>query len=179
MDEAVDPKFFSVALREVSKDDFERFGQAFYASIEGKEFVPLGGVGDGGADGLFSNTDESGRARALQITKQADLKGKVRETVKRLQEFGRDPKSLTMLVSYNVQNLDNLEEELSDKYDIRIRIRDSRYLETQVNQNVGTRAAANSYVLPFAEFLLNPGASRLISVSENLPLPTLCAFMGQ
>ena len=114
MDEVIDLKLFTVALREVPTDEFERFGQAFYGAIEGTSFVPLGGTGDGGADGLFEQQGSSSRSRALQISKQADLKAKAKSTVQRLREFGRDPKSLTMLVSYNVQNLDTVEEELSD-----------------------------------------------------------------
>ncbi len=89
MVQTIDPKVFSVALKEVSTDDFERFGQAFYAAIEGADFVPLGGTGDGGADGLHERSIFETRtdARVLQISKQADVASKVRSTARRLQEY--------------------------------------------------------------------------------------------
>lgn len=38
MDQTIDGKIFAVALKEVGTDDFERFGQAFYAALEGIDF---------------------------------------------------------------------------------------------------------------------------------------------
>lgn len=181
VDKSIDPKVFAVALKEVAADDFERFGQAFYAAIEGTDFVPLGGVGDGGADGLHERSVFESRtgSRVLQISKQADTVQKIRNTAKRLKEYGREAKSLTMLTSRYVQNADTLEDRLSDELGIRTRIRDARYLEAHVNHDSATRAAARAYVLPAASFLNTIGASPLITGSPELPTASLCAFVGQ
>lgn len=181
MDQLIDHKVFAIALKEVAADDFERFGQAFYAAVEGTDFVPLGGVGDGGADGLHDRSIFESRqdARVLQISKQEDVAAKVRNTAARLKEYGRTAKSLTMLTSRHVQNSDTLEDQLTDELGVRIRIRDGRYLEAHVNHNSATRAAAKAYVLPAANFLNTIGASAFISGSAELPAASLCAFVGQ
>jgi hypothetical protein len=181
MDNEVSLKILAVALTQVGTSDFERFGQAFYGALEGTEFVPLGGSGDGGADGLLErDTFESkDRSRVLQITKQQNLPSKIKDTVARLRQVGRNPTSLTMLVSYAVQNSDTLEDKMSALHSLRVRIRDARYVESQVNHNAGTRSAARCFLLPAADFLYEAGASRIISPSTNLPTPTLCAFLGQ
>lgn len=181
IDEAVDAKVLAIALNEVSTTDFERFGQAFYASVEGRDFVPLGGAGDGGADGLHDRSvfETSDRSRVLQISKQDSLSTKVAQTVKRLRDYGRAPISLTYLTGCSVQNLDTKEDDLSDKHGIRIRIRDSRYIESHINGSVGTRAAARSFLLPAASFLNQIGARPIIAASDELPVVSLCAFVGQ
>ena len=42
----------TIALDNVSGDDFENFANQFFAALEGHDFKPLGGIHDGGADGF-------------------------------------------------------------------------------------------------------------------------------
>lgn len=180
-DDAIDLRIFSVALGEVGTSEFERFGQAFYAALEGTDFVPLGGSGDGGADALLDRSlfETRDQSRVLQISKQADFRAKVSHTVRRLREYGRAPSSLTYLTSRSIQNLDTEEDRLSTAQGLRVRLRDSRYIESHVNRSAASRAAARSYVLPAASFLNEIGARPIISPSDDLPAASLCAFVGQ
>ena len=49
--ENVHPELAQVALEKVEGFAFERFTQDFLSVLEGREFVPVGGTKDGGADG--------------------------------------------------------------------------------------------------------------------------------
>lgn len=180
-DDPIDAKIAAIALNEVGTSDFERFGQSFYSEVEGLDFVPLGGAGDGGADGLIDRSvfESSDQSRVLQISKQVGTRAKVNATIERLKEFGRTPASLTYLTSQSVQNLDQEEDYLSERHGIRVRIRDRRYIESHVNHSVGTRQAARTFLLPAAAFLNDLGSRPIISASDQLPAVALCAFVGQ
>ena len=72
----IDPRLVSRALADVDTFNFERFGQTFYGSIQDREFVPLGGMHDGGAEGFDGEHDtepelfeETGSSSFLQISK--------------------------------------------------------------------------------------------------------------
>jgi hypothetical protein len=91
---SVDVELLLIALDRASGTEFEKFTQAFYAAELGSEFVPLGGTHDGGADalvlpGVYAERGDPGHF--LQVSIEEDLIGKIRQTVKRLREVGRDP----------------------------------------------------------------------------------------
>jgi len=48
----INTKLGQVALDKCEGFPFERFINDFLAAIEGKDFVPIGGSSDGGADGI-------------------------------------------------------------------------------------------------------------------------------
>ena len=46
------PDLVQIALDRTEGSAFECFAQDFLSVLEGKDFIPVGGVGDGGADGI-------------------------------------------------------------------------------------------------------------------------------
>ena len=165
----------------MNSSDFEKFIQAFYSAIFGKNYIPLGGSGDGGADGWLSSSIFENRERNhfLQASITGDSKRKIRETVKRLREYGRCPKVLSYCTSKTAGSIDVLEHELSEELNCQITIRDSQYFTYQVNQSEKTIQAFNSYLAPAVNFLESAGAAPLISANGQLPARTLCVFIGQ
>ncbi|WP_284316481.1 hypothetical protein [Labrys miyagiensis] len=159
---------------------FEKFAQAFHAALVGSSFVPLGGMHDGGADGFQEQIFESS-ARAssfLQASKTEDFEGKIAKTIKRLRDFGRDPKVITFYFSVPVSTADQIEERFTNKEDITVRIRAKQYIETHINDNENTAQAFNSYLRPSITHLMEVGG-----IGHNREFPyeskTLCAFLGQ
>ncbi len=67
------------ALEYTSGSDLERFFQVFYTALAGTEFVPLGGVHDGGADALQEHGEKAGpeaaARRADQMLDHGDADG--------------------------------------------------------------------------------------------------------
>ncbi len=93
--ETVSRDLVALALERASGQQFEVFVNEFYPSLIGAKFVPLGGVRDGGADGLEQEMvyEEAGFPTAFyQASIQEDHRRKIRKTVERLREFRRHPK---------------------------------------------------------------------------------------
>lgn len=179
--QTIDHRLIEVALERTQAHDFEKFVQAFFSAIFGSQYVPLGGIHDGGADGWLTSSTygDSKNQNFIQASITEDPKSKIRSTVKRLIEFGRDPKSLLYATSRTVGLIDRLEAELSDELSCRISIRDRSYIVGQINQSPQTIQAYKSYLAKAAEFLNTIGAATLISQNNSLPARSLCVFIGQ
>jgi hypothetical protein len=169
-----------IALDKVEGFPFERFACTFYGSLIGAEFVPLGGVKDGGADAHDGTIYEDGSRGGTyyQASTEADAEGKIRRTVSRLREFGRDPKVLIYLTSRTVKYSDRVERQLSEELDATIVIRDGNYIVLHMNDDAGTRHAYDLYLRPYTEFLRQVGASRLISPSRHVQSPAVYVFLA-
>ncbi|SDX98418.1 hypothetical protein SAMN05660209_01740 [Geodermatophilus africanus] len=181
-DEPIHPDLVKIALDRVTGWQFEGFANSFYASLVGVRFVPLGGNKDGGADAFDGDPvkQEEGRPTIFfQASIEADYRSKLRRTVKRLREFGRDPRELTYLTSRTVKYIDAEERELSRELDVTIRIRDAAYAISHINDGSATRAAYRHYLQSATDFLKSVGASSIIGPSRHVSSPAVYVFLEQ
>jgi hypothetical protein len=177
----VNHQLVEIALERADGASFEKFAQAFFAELSGLEFVPLGGHHDGGAEaftepGVFE-TNKPGQF--WQASVQKTIRPKIRGTVERLLEYGRKPTQLTYCTSIVVPNVDGEEDLLSDELDLRIKIRDRKYIVSHINHSPQTVEAFNSYLAPHLAFLKQIGGATTLGHSPNLPIRSLCVFLGQ
>lgn len=179
--EPINHKLVAVALNEIGTADFERFGQAFYARLASKTFVPLGGMHDGGADGYFEpdTFEDSTTRHFLQISKEQTFASKIRQTVKRLREFGREPSSVTYFTSVVIGKIDREEEELTEELGCTVRIRDAKYIEAHINDSDASISAFNTYARPSISFLEMPGSSTIAPRTSLYTDRTLAVFLRQ
>ncbi len=179
--QTVDHRLVDIALERVVGVDFENFVQSFYSAVMGVSYVPLGGIHDGGADGLIADSifEDKTQTRFLQASVTPDTKTKVRHTLKRLRQYGRTPKSLIYCTSKSAGPIDVLESDLSDELDCRVTIRDAQYFTHQINNSPQTIQAFSSYLAPSVSFLSETGSASLIRSADALPARTLCVFVGQ
>tara|TARA_R110002124_G_scaffold42459_3_gene130590 strand:- start:165 stop:2384 length:2220 start_codon:yes stop_codon:yes gene_type:complete len=177
----IDYREVALALDKVSTSDFENFGQVFLSDIYGVSFVPMGGMHDGGADGIDDSSlfEVPAQRRVAQISKESDHRSKIRKTAKRLIEFGRDVAIISYLTSKIVPNFDVEEEDLSAELGIPVKIRDGQYIRNHINRSEATKQGARSYLLPAVNFLSGMGSSNIMKGSEKLPSKSLCVFMRQ
>ena len=179
----VNLKLAEVALKYVEGTAFERFFHAFYPALAGIEFVPLGGTHDGGADAFQDNAVyEAGSQRPgtfYQASIEVDHRSKIRRTVKRLRQFGRDPKSLTYVTSSRVGTIDQDEEKLSAELEVFVKIRDCNWIVGNINMSPATVSAFQSYLQPAVAFLSQIGGTTVIPASKNVPARAMCVFLGQ
>ena len=179
----VNVKLVKIALEYVEGNAFENFFNAFYPVLAGIEFVPLGGYHDGGADAFLDNAvyeaEGQNSGGFYQASTEADYRSKIRRTVQRLREFGRDPKSLTYVTSRRVGAIDQEEEVLHTELHVFVKIRDCNWIAGNVNSSPATVAAFQSYLQPAVAFLGEIGGATLISASDNIPARTMCVFLGQ
>lgn len=125
---------------------FERLVQKLLGIRDGDQFVALGGIHDGGADGFFRSVleDRKKTTSFVQMSIQEDVAGKVRQTVQRLQEFGREVKSLAYWTSRKV-DVDVLDDRLSSELDITVRVRDWDALMRLINSSAATENVVSEY----------------------------------
>jgi hypothetical protein len=169
-----------IALDKAEGFVFERFANAFYAALVGASFAPLGGVRDGGADARDVRVlqDEGRPDTFYQASVEADAENKIRATVKRLREFGREPKVLTYLTSRTVKYTDRVERALGDELDVIVQIRDANYVVAHINTDARTRQAFDQYLRHYTDFLRQVGASRLIPPSKHVKSPAVYVFLA-
>ena len=92
----------------------------------------------------------------------------VRATVERLREVGRKPVSLTYVTSTVIPRLDAQEIELSETLGVAIRIRDGKYIASQINSTRQTRAAFDHHLKHYTDYLRAFGGGRRPLVSDAL-----------
>lgn len=177
----VNHQLAELALERASGTAFEQFAQAFFASLVGQSFVPLGGHHDGGADAFqHESIFQSAHVNTFyQFSIEKQPRSKIRRTATRLREFGRNVRSIVYCTSAIVQHPDQEEEVLSEELGINIRIRDQKYISSHINDSDQTVAAFNSYLSPALSYLKDIGGTSYISHSPNLPIRSLCVFLGQ
>jgi hypothetical protein len=168
----------AVALDRVNGHAFELFAKALFAAILGADFVPLGGTGDGGADGL-EEVFGTRTSHFVQITRQTDHRAKIRHTVRRLREVGRTPTRLTYITAQTVARLDQEQEFLADELELGITIRDRDYIIAHLNRYPAGVIAFESYLAPVVGNLLQVGAAPLFSTLSSEELRSAVVFLSQ
>ena len=147
----------------------------------GVDFVPLGGTHDGGADGfidVFQGNDN--HTTFMQISTASDHMKKVRQTVRRLREFGRAPKVLYYVTSRTIGTIDRAQHDLGQELGITIAIRDSKWITVNINHSDATIRAFHTYLYPDLHYLMMPGAANLVQKSPTLgDAKTVCVFLRQ
>lgn len=181
----IDQRLVSSALQYVDTANFERFGQAFYGALQDREFVPLGGVHDGGAEGFDSPENDSelfvdeASSNFLQVSKQESTRQKIRATIKRLRAYGRTPKVLTYITSREVADTDVEQADLSKELSCQIRIRDAKFIEGNINASPVIEGAFVSYLQPSITHLFAPGAANTGERTSEYTDRTLAVFLRQ
>lgn len=183
----IDHRLVEIALSRVGGSDFERFVNALLAATTGVEYVPLGGVHDGGADGFFSSGVYRARPAEgevisdsfLQASIQADHRRKIRDTVKRLRESGRHPRMLTYVTAQSVKLLDQDEVDMTSETGAFVRIRDGKWIVAQINHSPATITAFNSYLRKELDFLQNLGEATSTAGESQVDARTICVFLRQ
>lgn len=176
------PDLVAVALDRVEGFAFERFVNDYFPSIMGASFVPLGGIKDGGADAFGGDAvhEQTGSPRLFyQASVQEDFRAKIRHTVTRLRQFGRDPSRLTYVTSQKVRYIDKEEDALTTETGVSIRIRDGGYLAAQVIGDPVGEAAFEAHLRSYTDFLKSVGSSTVIPASVHVTTPAVFVFLRQ
>jgi hypothetical protein len=153
--DSISADYVRIALDKVGGFEFESFFQEFYAGLIGASFVPLGGVRDGGADGYESGiyVDASRPEVYYQASTERDATAKIRKTVLRLRQFGRNPGRLIYVTSRNVKYSDRVERDLTESLNVTVQVRDGSYIAAHINDGIDTRTAFEQHLRHHTDFL--------------------------
>lgn len=174
----IDLNAAELALDRAEGAAFERFAQGFLSASLGRQFVPLGGTHDGGADGFVADEGRT-TEHFMQASIEKDHRSKIRRTLTRLQGVGRSVKRLTYLTNQAILLLDQEEEHLSEETGVQVRIRDRKYIRDHINDSAQTIEAFNSHLAQFLAFLKRIGGSTLVAASRPVSVRALSVFLGQ
>ena len=177
----VDHSLIEIALARVTGRDFEKFVNAFLPAIVGIEYMPLGGVHDGGADAFVDAGLHEGKQpdTFYQISIQENHKAKIRHTVEQLRNSGREPRSLVYVTAQTIRLIDKDEENLTRETGVFVRIRDAGWIVSNINHSNETIAAFSSFLKPHLAFLENIGATAPTADPRHLDSRTICVFLEQ
>ena len=149
----IHPDLVDIALDKAEGFAFERFAQDFLSVLEGRSFVPVGGIKDGGADGLYECGDGRDGRIFYQFTTQENHRDKIRKTYKRLNEFGRTVKRIYYLTSRIIPHVDKEEDLLTDELNVIVKIRERKYVLSHINDSLGTINAYLNHLSVYTQFL--------------------------
>jgi len=163
---------------------FEKFSQVFMSAISDNTYKPVGGTHDGGADGINEDSglfeEESKNYSFTQISIEKNSKNKIEKTLLRLKNYEREVKKLTYITSIVVKDIDKIEDEISDKYNIRLVIRDAKYIASNINYSHQTEKAFEEILFDTYDHLKIFGDSSLVKKStlvEDNNLAFLFSFI--
>jgi len=179
MSDYVSSELLEVALNKVTGFEFEDFACAFMAALDGRAFIPMGGVHDGGADGALDKEIYQADSTSIfyQMTIQSDYKSKIKQTIKRLREVNRQPRIVYYVTSKIIQHIDKEEDSLTEDQGVIIKIRDAKYLVAHINDNQGTKSAYYQYLASKTEYLSKIGVSSNLGFSEFVKDPSVFVFL--
>lgn len=176
-------KAVEIALDHVSGSNFESFFQSFWPALAGTDFIPLGGMHDGGADAFLGESmfeeKKAEPSTFFQASVQQTHRPKIRQTVQRLREFGRTPKTVVYVTSRQVTGIDAEEAKLSEELGVFIRIRDRKWIVSNINHSSETITAFETYLRPEIAFLEELGGAKTIGGIHDRSARTMCVFLGQ
>ena len=180
MQEVPQSELVRIALDRTKGHEFENFAIQFLSAKFGASFVPLGGIHDGGADGLIDtglHEDSSHCHHFMQATIQKDYRSKIRHTVRRLREVGRSPSQLLYVTSQTISSLDVAEYDLGGELEISIRIWDGKYIAAQVTTDRASAAAYYAHLHHNTLFLEGIGRGSVLSQSPHISEPHVYTFL--
>ena len=149
--------------------------------IRGASYRPLGGMHDGGADGvelegLFESNDSA--STFVQVSIQGTVKQKIKDTINRLREVGRDPKQLLYVTNQVVARIDLLEEDLGVRLETAVRVFDANYIRVHLPNDRNLVAAYYQHLHHNTAFLEGIGQSKLVAQSSHIKEPHVYAFLA-
>jgi hypothetical protein len=157
---------------------FERFAQDLLSQLNGESFTPVGGVHDGGIDGLEHCLIPGGSGRTIyQMSVEADAETKIAKTLKRLNEEKIDCARFFYVTNRRVPDQDGLEERIFNRFGVTVKCRDVLWLAGRVNTSEGTLRTYLSFIETHFHQFAQPGASPILGDFETDP--RLFVFLRQ
>lgn len=174
-------KLFGYLMGELSGARFESLAKRIFAAELGEEFVPLGGMHDGGADGFLEISVDAGKKPRtffqFSVTEKDRAKNKIKQTIEALEKAGREVNQLIYSTNELLPKQDILREEIFEDYQVLLTVRDA----DRIKQVINSDAQANKAFLDFfaADIAaVKHSAEKLQgSVNHFVNDPTVFAFL--
>ncbi len=135
----VNDTLFNYLLTDISGANFESLAKNLFGSEYGEQYIPLGGMHDGGADSFYLpnvyNGEKPNTFFQFSITDAKKAKEKITDTIKSLIKAGRTPRQLIYSTTEMLPKQDVLASEIFEDYNVLLQIRDREKVKQLVNSN--------------------------------------------
>lgn len=181
--QSVHEDLFAHAMRDISGARFERFTKRVFMAVFGEAFAPLGGIHDGGADGVISSfvqevTGKPNTFAQFSATDPGKAKGKILDTVEMLKKVGRTPRQVIYATSEKLPKADLIAQEVFDEHGVMIAVRDYERIRGYVNSNFEVNRAFYDEFAPEIDRLARAATLRSPVVSQFATDPTVFVFLN-
>ena len=170
-----------IALESTSGTEFEKFILMFLSAVLGARFRPLGGMHDGGADGLVDAglfVHDSRPSSFMQASTESDPSSKIRTTIRRLREFDRHPMHLVYVTNQTIAHVDRLEETLANDCNVIVRIYDRNYIVNHLPNSAGAVTAYFEYLHHRTLHLDGIARGSILANSAHIEDPHVYTFLA-
>jgi hypothetical protein len=177
----VNDTLFNYLLTDISGANFELLAKNLFGSEYGEQYIPLGGMHDGGADGFYLPNVYSGEKPntffQFSVTDAKKAKDKITDTIKSLIKAGRTPRQLIYSTTEMLPKQDVLASEIFEDYDVLLQIRDREKVKQLVNSNqVANQLFLKTFVGEI-NAVINSTKNLEGSVNRFVSDPTVFAFL--
>lgn len=179
---AIPDQLIEIALESASGNDFESFVHGLMAEFSGDSYLPMGGIHDGGADGMYLEFISETKDRPgafIQTSIERDIESKIRRTVTRLREVGRSVSVLTFVTPHAVSKFDMIEERLTQQMGALVRIRERGFVRTYINQSTRQQDNFRAHLGRYLEYLRHLGSTQIPTKSSHIIDPSVVVFLRQ
>lgn len=174
---------FSYIMEKVTGLKFENFAKQLFAIVFKENFIPLGGIHDGGADGVLSSyiQEVSGKSNTfVQFTTTAEegVKSKINHTIDALIASGRTPRQVIYSTSLAVPKSDIISQQIFDKKDVMVQFRDYERIKGYINQDERCNELFYKFFHSEISALAVAANRNLTAVNEFAKDPTVYVFLN-
>lgn len=170
-------------MKDIPGVRFEAFAKLVFEAVYGEHFVPLGGIHDGGADGVMSSYVQEVRGKPntfiqFSATDDSKAEGKIKDTIIALKKVGREPRQLIYATSEPLPKADQIVSSTFERDSVLVQVRDYERLKGYVNSDVKVNDAFyRSFASDISE-LATAAKLALPTVSEYANDPTVYVFLN-
>jgi hypothetical protein len=179
--EIVSDKLFEYLISNVSGDHFESLAKRLFGAAYGDEYVPLGGMHDGGADGFYLSRVSGGKKPdtffQFTVTDSERAKDKVVRTIESLRKVGRTPRQVIYSTTECLPKQDLLVSEIFEEHQVLLVIRDRERLKQLVNSDAKANRAFLEFFAPDIDAVKNSAKGLHGAVNKFVEDPTVFALL--
>ncbi|WP_405078243.1 hypothetical protein ACI51Z_11520 [Pectobacterium carotovorum] len=179
----VPESLFSYLMGRVSGTRFESFVKQIFSNEFSEDFIPLGGIHDGGADGAISSfiQEVTGKQNTyIQFTTTAEksVKTKIYETIQSLQSSGRNPRQLIYTTSIAIPKSDVIVQDAFEKLSVMVQFRDYERIKCYINSEMKNNKFFYDFFSSEISALHRAASNNLTAVNEYATDPTVYVFLN-
>ena len=174
---------FTYMLKDISGSRFEALSKLIFSCVFKEAFQPLGGMHDGGADGLLSSYIQELKGKPttfvqFSVTGETGVKKKIQDTIDALRKAGREPKQLIYGSNASLPKADVIAQEIFDSHTVMVQVRDFERLRGYVNSDDCANQVFHEFFSDEINALSRAAHLNLSAVTRYAQDPTVYVYLN-